>query len=81
MGDMNTTWGIMQRNVSQGGGCPSLFRGGADELARRFADSEPRNTNQFPAASPRGDGNNQHAEHAILGRQGACETIAGKMNE
>jgi hypothetical protein len=76
---MNTTWGITQSNVSQGGGFRSLFRGGADGLARRLANSEPRNTNQFPAASPRGDGNNQHAEHANLSRQCACETIAGKM--
>jgi len=78
---MKTTWGNSQRNVSQGGGFHPLFRGGADGLARRLANSEPRNTNQFPAASPRGNGNSQHAEHANLSRQGACEPIAGIMND
>jgi hypothetical protein len=78
---MNTTWGNIQRNVSQEVGFHSLFRGGANGSACRSDNSEPRNTNQFPAASSRGNGNNQLAEHATLGRQGACETIAGEMKE
>jgi hypothetical protein len=59
------TWGNSQRNVSQGGGVNSLFRGGDEELARCLADSEPRNTIQFSAVMPRDGGSIPSAAHAI----------------